>query len=90
MDAERTRAALANNSVDRMRVKEEKSQKLFQSKTEQGRFVRKGAVQVLESDHDPAQLQMFEHAPAHRTSPHAPFRSAAEVEAARAPQPVGT
>ena len=89
MDAERIRAALANNSVDRMRVKEEKSQKLFQSKTEQGRFVRKGAVQGWRATMTPAQLQMFERYAGPELA-RMGYSSAAEVEAARAPQPVGS
>jgi len=58
--AEQIRAALANNSVDQMRAKEVKSRKLYQSTTEGGRFVRKGAVQGWKSVLTPAQLQRFE------------------------------
>jgi hypothetical protein len=89
MDAERIRAALANNSVDRMRAKEEKSQKLFQSKTEQGRFVRKGAVQGWRATMTPAQLQMFERYAGPELA-RMGYSSAAEVEAARSPQPVSS
>jgi hypothetical protein len=89
MDAERIRAALANNSVDRMRAKEEKSQKLFQSKTEQGRFVRKGAVQGWRATMTPAQLQMFERYAGPELA-RMGYSSAAEVEAARVPQSVGS
>jgi Sulfotransferase domain len=60
MDSEKIRTALANNSVDQMRIKEEKSRKLFKSTTENGRFVRKGAVQGWRTVLTPAQLQMFE------------------------------
>ncbi|HKS75491.1 MAG TPA: sulfotransferase domain-containing protein [Terriglobales bacterium] len=38
------RAAIANNSVERMRDKENAAQKLMKSAGEEGRFVRKGAV----------------------------------------------
>ena len=44
VDGNRIRAAIANNSVDRMRAKENASQKLTKSAGEEGRFVRKGAV----------------------------------------------
>jgi hypothetical protein len=88
MDAERIRAALANNSVDRMRAKEEKSKKLFQSKTEAGRFVRKGAVQGWRATMTPSQLQMFERYAGPELA-RMGYSSAAEVEAARVPQPVG-
>ena len=37
-------AAVANNSLDAMKEKEKRSQNLPKSKTEEGRFVRKGAV----------------------------------------------
>jgi hypothetical protein len=57
---EKVRTALANNSVDQMRLKEEKSRKLFKSTTEEGRFVRKGAVQGWRTVLTPAQLQLFE------------------------------
>jgi hypothetical protein len=60
MTSEKVRTALANNSVDQMRIKEEKSRKLYRSTTENGRFVRKGAVQGWRAVLTPAQLQMFE------------------------------
>ena len=60
--AEQIRAALANNSVDQMRAKEVQSRKLYQSTTEVGRFVRKGAVQGWRNVLTPAQLQLFEDA----------------------------
>ena len=60
MTSEKVRTALANNSVDQMRIKEEKSRKLYRSTTEDGRFVRKGAVQGWRAVLTPAQLQMFE------------------------------
>lgn len=44
VDANRIRAAIANNSVERMRAKENAAQKLTKSSGEEGRFVRKGAV----------------------------------------------
>ncbi|MBZ5719907.1 MAG: sulfotransferase domain-containing protein [Acidobacteriia bacterium] len=37
-------AAIANNSLERMKEKEKRSENLPKSKTEEGRFVRKGAV----------------------------------------------
>ena len=40
----RVQAAIANNSVERMRAKENAAQKLPKSGGEEGRFVRKGAV----------------------------------------------
>jgi estrone sulfotransferase len=52
--------ALANNSVEQMRIKEERSRKLYQSTTEVGRFVRKGAIQGWRTSLTPAQLQLFE------------------------------
>jgi len=58
--AEEIRAALANNSVDQMRAKEVKSKKLYQSTTEVGRFVRKGAVQGWKNVLTPAQAELFE------------------------------
>jgi len=58
--AENIQAALVNNSVDQMRAKEVESRKLYQSTTEAGRFVRKGAVQGWRSALTPAQLQLFE------------------------------
>jgi hypothetical protein len=60
--AEEIRTSLANNSVDQMRAKEVKSRKLYQSTTEVGRFVRKGAVQGWRSKLTPAQLQRFDQA----------------------------
>jgi hypothetical protein len=57
---ETIRTALANNTVDQMRAKEVKSKKLFQSSTEGGRFVRKGAVQGWRNVLTPAQLELFE------------------------------
>jgi hypothetical protein len=59
-DAERICTALDNNSVERMRSKEERSKKLFKSTSEEGRFVRKGAVQGWRTTLSPAQLQLFE------------------------------
>jgi hypothetical protein len=56
------RAALANNSVEQMRAKEVKSRKLYQSTTEVGRFVRKGAVQGWKNTLTPAQVERFEQA----------------------------
>lgn len=44
VDPVQIRAAIANNSVERMRDKENASQKLMKSTGEEGRFVRKGAV----------------------------------------------
>jgi hypothetical protein len=58
--AETVSTALANNSVEQMRAKEVKSRKLYQSTTEVGRFVRKGAVQGWRTVLTPAQLQLFE------------------------------
>jgi len=58
--AEQIQGALANNTVDKMRSKEVVSKKLFQSTTEVGRFVRKGAVQGWRNALTPAQLQLFE------------------------------
>jgi len=88
VDTARIRAALANNSVERMRAKEEKSKKLFQSKTEHGRFVRKGAIQGWRASMTTAQLQIFE-SYAGAELARMGYPSAAEVEAARAPlQPV--
>jgi hypothetical protein len=52
--------ALANNSVEQMRAKEVRSRKLYQSTTEVGRFVRKGAVQGWRTALTPSQLQLFE------------------------------
>lgn len=44
VDENRVRAAIANNSVERMRAKENAAQKLPKSAGEEGRFVRQGAV----------------------------------------------
>ena len=44
VDQNRVRAAIANNSVERMRAKENAAQKLPKSTGEEGRFVRQGAV----------------------------------------------
>ncbi len=44
VDSGRIRAAIANNSVERMRAKENAAQSLQKSTGEEGRFVRKGAV----------------------------------------------
>jgi hypothetical protein len=94
MDSEKIRTALANNSVDQMRMKEQKSSKLFKSTTEDGRFVRKGAVQGWRTLLTPAQLQMFQQY-AGRELSRMGYPSASEVELAapKAPQqkePVGT
>jgi hypothetical protein len=88
--AEQIRAALANNSVDQMRAKEVKSRKLYQSTTEGGRFVRKGAVQGWKSVLTPAQLQRFELSVGADLA-QLGYPSAAEVDvsAAQAPLPVG-
>jgi len=82
LDRERIEAALTDNSVERMRAKEAKSQKLFQSKTEAGRFVRKGAVQGWKSVLTTAQLQLFE-AYAGPELARLGYPSASEVEAGR-------
>jgi hypothetical protein len=60
MQVENIRAALANNSIERMRVKEERSKSLFQSATEEGRFVRKGAAEGWRTVLTPAQARLFE------------------------------
>lgn len=57
---ETIRTSLANNTVERMRAKEVKSQKLYQSTTEVGRFVRKGAVQGWRNVLTPDQVQLFD------------------------------
>ena len=94
MTPEKVRAALANNSVDQMRIKEEKSRKLYRSTTEDGRFVRKGAVQGWRAVLTPAQLQMFEQYAGPELS-RMGYPSASEVELAATKaslqkQPVGT
>lgn len=73
--------ALANNSVEQMRAKEERSRKLYQSTTEVGRFVRKGAVQGWRTSLSPAQLQLFEQY-AGRELARAGYPSASEVASA--------
>ena len=91
VSAEQIRNALANNSVDAMRVKEERSRKLYQSTTEAGRFVRKGAVQGWKTVLTPAQLQLFEEFAGPELA-RMGYPSAAEVSAPSAQiplQPVG-
>jgi hypothetical protein len=84
------RAALANNSVDQMRAKEVKSRKLYQSTTEGGRFVRKGAVQGWRNLLTPAQLQLFEQAVgADLAQMGYPSASEVNVDAQAHPQPIG-
>jgi len=90
--AEQIRNALTNNSVEAMRVKEERSRKLYQSTTEAGRFVRKGAVQGWKTVLTPAQLQLFEKFAGPELA-RMGYPSAAEVTApaTQAPlQPVGS
>lgn len=94
MDLEKIRAALSNNSVDRMRIKEEKSRKLFRSTTENGRFVRKGAIQGWRTVLTPAQLQMFDqYAGPELSRMRYPSASEVALAATNAPlqkQPLGT
>jgi len=87
--AEQIRNALTNNSVEAMRVKEERSRKLYQSTTEAGRFVRKGAVQGWKTVLTPAQLQLFEKFAGPELA-RMGYPSAAEVTAPAALQPVGS
>jgi len=89
--AEQIRAALANNSVEKMRAKEVKSRKLYQSTTESGRFVRKGAVQGWRTVLTPAQLKFFEqYAGAELAQMGYPSASEVNGDAAQARlQPVG-
>lgn len=59
--AEVIRAAIANNTLDRMRDKETQSKTLHQAKgSEEGRFVRKGSVGGWRERLTDAQLQMID------------------------------
>ena len=50
-------AAISNNTIDRMRMKEDNSREIFKSRTEDGRFVRKGSVEGWRKKLSDAQLQ---------------------------------
>ena len=50
-------AAINNNSIERMRIKEDNSQDSLKSRTEDGRFVRKGSVEGWRKKLNDAQLR---------------------------------
>jgi hypothetical protein len=58
--AEMVRAAIDNNSVERMRAKENAAQKLHKSTGEEGRFVRKGSVAGWREKMTESQLQLID------------------------------
>lgn len=79
------RAAIANNTLDRMREKETQSKTLHQAKSgEEGRFVRKGSVGGWREKLTDAQLQMID-AFAGDAFRRMGYPSAAAVAAARSP-----
>jgi hypothetical protein len=57
---ERIREAIANNSVECMRAKENSAQRLPKSKGEEGRFVRKGAVAGWRDKFSEEQLRLVD------------------------------
>lgn len=59
-DLKRIQDAIANNSLEKMRVKEDRAQKLHKSTGEEGRFVRKGAIQGWRQKLTEAQIQLIE------------------------------
>jgi Sulfotransferase domain len=61
IDRSRIQTAVANNTVARMREKENRSNHLPKSTQEQGRFVRKGGVSGWQSSLTQKQLQVVEH-----------------------------
>jgi hypothetical protein len=60
LDLEKVRLAVANNSIERMQVKEKQSKTLFQGETEEGRFVRKGSTSGWKDKMTPEHLHLFE------------------------------
>jgi hypothetical protein len=60
VDAKGIREAIANNSVERMRAKENAAQTLQKSTGEEGRFVRKGAVAGWREKFTEEQLQLVD------------------------------
>ncbi len=60
VEANRIREAIANNSVERMRAKENAAQSLPKSKGEEGRFVRKGAVAGWREKFTESQLRLVD------------------------------
>jgi hypothetical protein len=60
VDPNRIREAIANNSVERMRVKENAAKSLPKSKGEEGRFVRKGAVAGWREKFTESQLRLVD------------------------------
>jgi hypothetical protein len=54
------RAAIENNSVERMRAKENAAQKLHKSTGEEGRFVRKGSIAGWRAKMTESQLQLID------------------------------
>lgn len=60
VDSDLIAEAIADNTVERMREREEKAQKLHQSANEAGRFVRQGAVMGWREKLTPAQLDKIE------------------------------
>jgi hypothetical protein len=60
LDMEKVRLAVANNSIERMQVKEKQSKTLFQGETEEGRFVRKGSTSGWKDKMTPEHLHLFE------------------------------
>lgn len=52
--------AIADNSLERMRAREKKAQKLHQTDSEEGRFVRKGAVMGWREKLTEPQLELIE------------------------------
>jgi hypothetical protein len=53
--------AIADNTLERMRERENKAQKLHKSKREEGRFVRQGAIMGWREKFTQPQLEMIEH-----------------------------
>lgn len=61
VDRARIKAAIEANSVDRMREKENQSQRLHKSTGEEGRFVRKGSVAGWREKLTEKQLRLIDH-----------------------------
>ena len=61
VDLRAIQAAISNNTIDRMRMKEDNSRAIFKSGTEEGRFVRKGSVKGWRNKLNEAQLQAINH-----------------------------
>jgi Sulfotransferase domain len=87
VERETVEAAIANNSLERMRLKERQSTRLHQSKAEEGRFVRKGAVGGWREKLTEAQLRLID-SYAGEGLKRMGYPTAAAVVAARRERPV--